>query len=297
MQLRWTPNWSVSALHAAACISEFRNQVLDSSLVDSLGEFTESIDRWILAMDCPMPSTFWQILIATAADIESNFELADITMRKCGRPMDASGVSVLAGRITDIEAAFKQLYPKFIDQIRYRSRPLEEQWLGYGGGLTAHIGRLTDKNLLVHEARVVPVQPVMGGFGFAHLPNNLVRIEAVLTNPLAELPEVVRLAWLLAQLQLEAPIFSDGLGKQKLQFIAPLAMLPATLAAAQVVELSPCTNEIAALAMEHWNIPIPVERSISGDIVPMLMDWWETYLQTKSSWPIALQALEKILEL
>jgi hypothetical protein len=71
-------------------------------------------------------------------------------------------------------------------------------------------------------------------------------------------------------------------------------MLPATLAAAQVLELSQCTNEIATLAIEHWNIHIPVERSISEEIVPILMDWWETYLQTKPSWPIALQALEKM---
>lgn len=295
MQLRWTSSVSVSALHAAEAIVAFRAQITDNQVVDALGSFSTSLHQWSTNAGLIDASRFWPTLIATAAEIESNYDLVETTLRKCGRTADSTTITSLAGRVTDIEAAYKQLFPKLDEQIGFRMRPLQDQWLGYGSGIMAHVGRLTEKRLLVDEARVVAVQPVMGGYGYAHLQTNMARIEAVLTNPLGELPEVVRLAWLVSQLNLEIPVFSETLGLQTLHRLAPLAMLPPILAAAQVVDLSKCTSEVAALAIEHWHIPLPPEANIQDHVAPTLMDWWETYLQTRPDWHIAMQALGKML--
>jgi hypothetical protein len=295
MQLRWTPSFSVSALHAAEAIVAFPKQITDASFVEAIGSFSTYLGQWSMTAGFMDSSRFWPTLIATAAEIESNYELVETTLRKCGRSTDSTTITSLAGRVTDIEAAYKQMFPKFEEQIGFRLRPLQDQWLGYGAGLMAHVSRLTEKRLLVGEARIIPVQPVLGGYGYAHIQNNIARIEAVLTNPLAELPEVVRLAWLVSQLNLDVPVFSETLGQQTLHRLAPLAMLPPVLAAAQVVEQSSCTSEMAALAIEHWHIPVPLEASVQDDIAPTLMDWWETYLQTRPEWHIAMQALSKML--
>ncbi len=297
MHVRWTPNFSVSALHAAHAVCTFRTQVTDSRIAETFENFAGFLQQWCVDSGHIEPSRFWHILISTALDIESNYELLEATLRKCGAFADSTTVTALAGMVTDIEAAFKQMFPKYLEQIQFRTRPLQEQWLGYSGGLIAHIGRLTEKELLVDEAKVVAVQPVLGGFGVAHIQNNMVRVEAMLTNPLAELPEIVRLVWLLSQLQLELPRFSDLLGTKVLEKVAPLAMLPPALASAQVVELSHCTNEVAAMAIEHWHVPTPAGLSLQDDVVPALMDWWETYLQTRPTWHIAMQALAKMLGL
>jgi hypothetical protein len=141
------------------------------------------------------------------------------------------------------------------------------------------------------------MQPVLGGSGVAHIEQNLVRIEAVLTNPLVELPEVVRLGWLLSQLHIDQAHFSDAIGSNLLSRLAPLAMLPPILAAAEVMELSKCDESIAELAIEHWHIPVPREQDIHTDIVPLMMDWWETYLQTRPDWHTAMLAFEKMLKI
>ncbi len=297
MQLIWTPNASASSLHAAQSICMFGDKITDARVTDSIGRYAYGLGDWI-STACPFDSPrLWTLLVGHAAVIESNTELAKVVLQKAGvRTHDQTARSQLAGYVSDIEAAYNQLFPKFLEQIPLRARPLQEQWLGFGPGLLAHLGRLTQKDLLVSDARVVLLQPILGGAGIAHLDQNLVRIEAVLTNPLSELPEVVRLTWLLSQLHLDLPLHSETIGANLLARLAPLAMLPPTLAAAEVMELSKCDELMAALAIEQWHIPVPRDKDVQTEIVPVMMDWWETYLQTRPAWHTAMQAFAKMLD-
>jgi hypothetical protein len=294
MRLQWVPNASVSALHSGEMCAKFASQLTDPTLLERLGGYVASIEQ-LLQPKLADTRTFWYRLIATAAEIGPNFELAQTALLKCGVFANASVVNTLAGHITDIEASFNQLYPKHDEQVLLRVRPLQEQWLGYGQGVMAHLGRMTDKSLIPEEVRVIPVQPVIGGYGWAHIETNMLRIEAMLTNPMVEIPEIVRLGWLASQVQLELPRFSELLGATQLHKVAPFAMLPPVLAAAQVVELSACTEENVALAIENWHIPVPQGWDLHERLVPTLLDWWETYLTTRPEWHIAMQALGKML--
>lgn len=294
MRLNWVANASVSALHAGEMCAKLPSQVIDPGLLESLGRFAVSMDQ-LIASKLPDTRAFWYRLIATAADIGPNFELAQTALLKCGVFEASSVINTLAGYITEIEAAFSQIFPKHDEQVRLRMRPLQEQWLGYGQGLLAHLGRVTDKSLLPDEVRVIPVQPIIGGYGWSHIENNLVRIEAMLTNPMVEIPEVVRLGWLVSQVQLELPRFSELLGTSLLHSVGPFAMLPPILAAAQVLEISACTEDNVALAIENWHIPVPHGWDLHERLVPTLLDWWETYLTTRPEWHIAMQALGKML--
>jgi hypothetical protein len=293
MQLRWTANHSVSALHAAEMLAVFPTQITDARVKETIASFVTKAEQLIQTRGAD-PKLFWNRLISVAAEIEANFPLVQTTLLKCGIFAEVPFINSLAGPITDIEAAFKQLFPKYQEQVELRIRPLQEQWLGFGTGLMAHVGRLTEKSVIADEARIIPVQPVIGGYGWAHIENNLVRIEAMLTNPMAEIPEVVRLGWLVSQLQLELPRFSEVLGAHVLHRVAPFAMLPPVLAAAQVLELSECSNENVALAIQNWHIPLPSDMDLHDHVVPTLLDWWETYLTTKPSWHVAMQALGKM---
>ena len=298
MRLTWTPNVSASALHAAEAIHLHRQKLTDQRVLETLTPYTGKLGAWIENAIPYDIQRFWTILLGNAPLIDSNLELAQTVLRKSGlRANEQSATTQLAGLISDIETSFIQLYPKFLEQLPLRARPLQEQWLGFGAGLTAHLGRLTQKSLLVDEARVVLLQPVLGGAGFAHMEQNFVRMEAVLTNPMVELPEIVRLTWMLSQLNLELPIHSETVGMNLIGRIGPLAMLPATLAAAEVMELSKCDESVAALAIEHWHIATPKDKDVHEDIVPALLDWWETFLQTRPATNTALQALSKMLGL
>ena len=296
MHLTWTPNASTSAMHAAQSICAYGDKLASARVAESIGEYALGLGQWIETAAPFDTARFWSLLVGHSAMIDSNTELAQAVVRKAAiRVGDNAAISRLAGFISDIEAAYNQFFPKFNEQLPLRARPLQENWLGFGPGLIAHLGRLTQKDLLVSKARVVLLQPILGGAGVAHIDLNLVRIEAVLTNPMVELPEVVRLAWLLSQLQLDLSIHSETIGANLLARLAPLAMLPPILAAAEVMELSKCDESVAELAIEQWHIPVPQDKEVHTEIVPIMMDWWETYLQTRPNWQTALQALAKML--
>jgi hypothetical protein len=158
------------------------------------------------------------------------------------------------------------------------------------------IGQFTNERLIADRADVVLVRPVLGGMAVAHLPYNSVRIEAVLANPHVQLPETVRLAWGLAQLNLDLPVFSEMIHGDRLPMIGQLAMLPLTLKAAEHVELATCDEPTIQLAIQAWQIgrwdepPLP-----AGDVVDSLMSWFTHYLDTRSDWAVALTALDRML--
>ena len=298
MQLTWTPSASASALHAAESIYLHESKLTDRRVADSVSmvSYAANLGKWIDESAPFDTSRFWSVLIGQASIIDSNMELAKSVVRKTAlRLTEPTAVLQLSGLVSDIEAAYNELFPKFVEQVPLRARPLQEHWLGYGTGLLAHLGRLTQKSLIADEARVILLQPVLGGGGVAHIDQNLVRIEAVLTNPMVELPEVVRLAWLLSQLNLDLPMHTDFTGANLIGRLAPLAMLPPILAAAEVMELSKCHESVAELAIENWLIPVPKDQDVHTTVVPLMMDWWETYLQTRPAWNTAMQAFAKML--
>lgn len=298
MRLNWNPSASVSALHAAEAIHLHHWKLIDSRLTDSIAPYAENLGAWIEKVAQFQSPRFWYLLVGNAANLESNHDLANAVLRKFGLCTSDERMTIqLAGLISDLEAAFNPIYPKLLEQLPLRARPLQEHWLGYGPGLLAHLGRLTHKSLLVEEARVVLLQPAVGGSGVAHMELNLVRTEAVLVNPMVELPEVVRLAWMLSQLNLELPANSEHIGVPLIARLGPLAMLPATLAAAEVLELSRCNESMMELAIEQWHIPVPKDQDTHSQLVPALMEWWETYLQTRPAIGTAMQALAKMLAL
>jgi hypothetical protein len=135
------------------------------------------------------------------------------------------------------------------------------------------------------------VQPVLGGGGEAHLCYNSLRIEAVLANPHPELPEVIRLGWMLGQLNLDLPIYSDAVHSERLPQVARMAMLPVTLKAAEHVELARCDRNTVEFALDAWRIATP----LGIDAVNVVWTWWETYLETRPPWHVAMTALDRML--
>jgi hypothetical protein len=194
MQLNWISSYSTSALHAAECLCRFSSQVQDENLRDKLGPAAQALGTCLEDLDSQKASGLWDALEALGSKINSNSALANqLVSQSVQGFVEDSLIQRLTGSITDIEAAFKLLFPKYAEQFDYRIRPLQEQWIGYGSGFFAHIRRLTRSDAYIGQATVIGVQPILGGAGRAHVEHQSMHIEAVLTNPLPELPEVVRL--------------------------------------------------------------------------------------------------------
>lgn len=287
-ELTWLASSFASFLHVAEILRRGET-INDPGLAEAAAEPLKALNADLETSQINVRQ-FWRHAVPLAAGIESEQELVDVIIRKTGdgSPADATRV---AGRIRDLKLAMAAAQPKLLDELAQRSGPLRLHWEARGPGLLHFFADRTSEDLVVETATVVLVQPCRGGGLRAHLPYNSVRIEAMLYDPEPKLPEVVRLAWGLAQLNLDLPIYSERISRDRLPTIAGLAALPPILAAAEYVELTRFDEETVKLACVNWRFP----QGSQLDLPATLLTWWETYQQSRPQWPVALQALDRMI--
>jgi hypothetical protein len=290
LELTWRPHVLVSSLHAAEAVSR-KLPLADSRLAAAIEEPALRLAAEIKAAGIP-PARFWGHLIPLAAKIAGRKQLVETTVIKTtgrGARFEAI-VSNLAATLVAVEGAFQAALPNLNDELALRERPLREQWEARGAGMLRQIGLLTEESLIAPSCEVLLVHPALGGGGEAHLAYNAVRIEAMLANPVAELPEAVRLAWLIAQLQLDLPMHSESIHADRLPHIARYAMLPPTLIAAESVELVRFAPDAMHKAIAAWRLAAPP----GVDPAALISEWWQTYQETRPPWNVALAALDQM---
>ena len=288
--LRWVASVSASCFHAAAAVDAGRSLVepkLAAALAPGVESLRASFDASGVARQ-----RFLRHLVPLSAGIENNRELVSAAWRKSmGAAPDDVIVSPLAAALARLKYDFTSELPGLLDQLELRASPMMEQWEARGPGLLASVGRLTEADLVVEAADVILVYPALGGGGEAHLAYNSVRIEAVLANPHAQLPEVVRLAWLISQLSLDLPKYSEKIEGMRLPRVAALAMIPPVLSAAEQVELARYDDATLRLALQAWGVADTDVENVAGT----LDTWWRTYTEASMPFAVALVALDKML--
>ncbi|MBM4000920.1 MAG: hypothetical protein FJ297_15515 [Planctomycetes bacterium] len=287
MELRWMASLSASALHAANALLDGKTLV-DGPLAESL---REPVDLLRAALDRigPRGRAVWDVARALASGIENNRELVDVAARKSLGP-SAPPTAELVGAIGRVEDAVRQALPGLADQLALRSGPPRDAWDARGPGCLTRLADLAEAELIAPRAEIVLVHPAVGGAGAAHLFCNAVTIEAVVEDPWPNLPETVRLAWLLSQLQLDLARFSEHVPPARLANIAPFAMLPPVLDAAQHVEWIESSERALVDAIGIWGL-----ASAADDVADLLTTWWRTYLENRPTFAIALRALDRML--
>jgi len=292
MELRWLASISASYTHAAAAMLRGW-PMADSTLEAAMRPHVDQLDELFKTFNLPAKATMRNLVPLSAAN-ENLRDLADLVIIKTvGRIEHHSRATVeLQGALRELELAFQQAEPDALNNLELRSRPLREQWDARGPGLLRSIGHLTDENLMVPRADIMLVHPACGGSGEAHLFYNSVRIEAVLANVTPQLPETLRLGWLLAQLNLDVPIYAEALRRNRLPLVASLAMLPPALAAGEQLELTQFDDTAIRFALEAWRLPVgDFDRTADA-----LRRWWETYQAKRPSMGVALAALDRMID-
>ena len=232
---------------------------------------------------------FWQHALPLAGQISAAEDLLSATLIACGLPQDtrAAAVSSLTPLLEAAEEQVAAVWPSAAEELTLRHRPLREQWEARGLGLLAWLRRQFPGLEASSACRVLGVLPVLGGGGWLHRAEQAVRIECVLANPRSDLPEVVRLAWLIAQATCAWP--AEVRGKHDASWLAAYALLPATLAAAADLELAACTADLLTAAVSSWTVP---------DTCPSptrLWAWWQKTAGHPCPWPEALRTLGQML--
>jgi hypothetical protein len=209
LKLHWRPHVTTSCLHAADALLH-GGTIVEPRLAEAIAAPSQELARNV-ASEIMNGPRFWRFLFGLSASAGSSRELALQALTKTvGRQRAELLLPRMSGALVGLEAAVRRAFPDLISELELRMRPIREQWEARGPGILHGICLRTEASLIAEQAEVLIVQPARGGGGQAHLSANSVRIEAVLANPHPELPEVVRLAWLLAQLQLDPPPYSDN---------------------------------------------------------------------------------------
>jgi hypothetical protein len=306
MNLNWATSVSAGALHAARALSSGRTLV-DRSLAAAIRSPAEALAAAVATTGCPAEAV-WQHLLplaaAQSADRDSprrqTSPLATPDRDAAGRELAAQvlaqiepqasppAIDRLGQALARMEAAFVAAQPRVADELPLRQEPLRVQWEARGPGLLFGVRRRTSVDWLVPSATIVLLPPVLGGAGQAHPTYNVVTFEAVLANPIAQLPEVLRLGWLLAQLNpsLAADTLTAPSGWRR---AAPVALLAVVLAAAEDVELAAADRPHFDLAAAEWlSDPSAAER---------VWRWWESHAALRPDWPAGLETLDRLLSL
>ena len=282
MNLTWEISVAAGALHAARALLTGRTLV-DQQLAAAIRAPTEALAAAAAASGC-VEETVWRHLLPLAAKLEiSSFktagsptpaqvsaarELAARVLEQIRAEVSPSAIDRLGLALAGLLAAFVAAQPRLANELPLRREPLRLQWEARGPGLLVGVRGLTSVDWLVPAATVLLVPPVLGGAGQAHPIYNVVTFEAMLANPIAQLPEVLRLGWLLAQLN---PALADPAPESvwnARSHAAPWALLPVVLAAAEEVELARADRAHVQLAAAEW-----LKDQAAADPV---WRWWES---------------------
>lgn len=290
MHLTWKPSSRASCLHAACVLCEGL-PTGDAELAAALSDSVRQVQQAIRASGLPA-ETFWQLAPLCAG-------LGPQTGAEGSVPQAAR--DLLDAALGQMETVLRSRRGDLDAELASRQRPLREQWEARGPGLLRQVALATDPQQMASEARVYLTYPFQGGGGAAHRCCQAVTLEGVLYHPTRELPETLRLAWLLAQLPAspraddpDAPHMTDT----RRDRLRRLALAPAVLQAAERVDLTARAEDLLELALQTWHLARsgqPARR-----LAQILAPWWRAHSQQQGQdaaerWRESLGSLQDLL--
>jgi hypothetical protein len=288
--LQWLISTPVSCFHAAEALSG-RQALADAALAGALAPAVDLLQAAFEEEGVPA-DVFWSHLIPSAARLDNHQELVEVALAKTiGRTEVPPRLHRFRSVLLHLLHLFGGALPELTGTLVPRLETLRRRWHDQGVALLSGVMNWTEPSVLVEEATVVLVYPAQGGGGSAHLPYNLARIEAVLADPVTELSEVLRLAWLVSVLNLDLPRYGEHISRRRLPLVAGLAMIPIALSAAESIPLAACDEPTLRLAVQSW---LPAMEQTDQRIAT-LSQWWEVYRTMRPAWADALQALDRLL--
>jgi hypothetical protein len=295
-KLHFKPSFNATAIYLAQ-ETLFHSANIESDLLSGIRPAADSLRSCLIGLGIS-DEIAWLALLNASTHWDFNPDLAKSFLRKVhdGGANRPEIVARVAAEISELEAATRILFPELEKELTLRVGPLREQWEARGPGLLLRLLKTTDAELTPEEATVAIVPPIHGGGGRALLASNTVVFEGVLANADAQRPEVMRLAWLVSQLHLDLPKFSEAIAPARLPRVASLALLPPIFEAARYVDLIAIVPEMLrqeyAGAIRSW-MPNETEPNALGEI---LSDWWDAQVEGQPPWRVALAALDRLIE-
>jgi len=281
MQITWQTCPDVSLWYALAARAAGR-ALVDDRLAAELEELLRRSSPLVRstedAADVDRQVDFWQRACLQAARGDSS-----------SRPPGWSrSAQELAECLASARELFSRHLPRLASELPLRVRPFYELWEARGPGLLRQMFRHAGQEEPTPACLVSWVHPACGGGGWSDAATRTVFLEAVLVNPFAPLPEVLRLAWLIAHAFLTTRRSLGSFAEQGRERVESLALVPAVLAAGEYVALTVCDARQVSAALTAW---LAISEPRAAELGTTLAAWWEETAESRLSWPEALARL------
>ena len=292
VEVAWNVAGELSAAHAAYVVAtgaKCTDPKTESLLIDPVAQINtrlvnESIDV----------AGFWRSYLAEIASGMTLDLACDASLMSAGcseLQLDATA-GAIAKKLSDAKSLFDGRFPKLVDQLELRGRPLRERWDTLGAGCLREVERLIWQNSPPQDwwpSRIngYLVQPVRGGDGGWDGPGERFWMEAMLTDADPAIPEVVRVAWLISSVAIENHSRSRS-SESELIAAWKLASVPIVLSAATALELVASDPLPIAKAISMWHVAPPSAAEV-------VSNWWDEWQSSETALPVALRNLSKQL--
>ena len=309
-RIRWKPDTALSTIHAAYSVA-VGAACTDEKLEQALVPCVTQINERLLSSSIDMRG-FWSRLVRESIG-------CDETRAACETALVASGCSALqvdqtsrgiVRQLDECRIVVHDRFPRLLDQLELRSRPLRERWDTVGRGVLNQVakqiwGQSPPKNWWPASVDGLFVQPLRGGDGGFEPgsdegKNAAIWIEAMLTDVLPNVPEVVRVAWLVTRVAIEQHIAQKSLTSKpgdstfgrpaSLTSAWAFASVPLVLRSAAELDLVSHSALPISAAIRLWRLS---DAAIAGDV---LTQWWEKLDRDPQPLPVALKSLSQAIE-
>lgn len=292
LTVRWRYDLQLSVIHAAYVVAT-DSVCSDARTQAALVQPATNLNNRLLSASIDV-AEFWHQLISQHLDDGGNARALEVALLQagCSELQLEQTAGAIANCLGECRLAFQKRFPKLTEQLKLRSKPLRDGWDKMGQQLLDNIARTIWKDDPPDEwwpPRVdgLLVQPLRGGDGDFDVASRTFWIEALLSDIDPEVPEVLRIAWLLTQLAIELQMREKS-SETVTGMPWSLAAIPIVLSAAGEMGLSSGDMLPIAPACSLWRI---------GDdsTAQTVQKWWLQWLHSDSPMPVALKALDRML--
>lgn len=292
VEVVWNVAGDLSAAHAAYVVAtgaKSTDPKTEALLIDPVAQINTRLVNEAIDV-----AGFWRTYLSEIASGMTLDQACDASLMSAGcseLQLDATA-GAIAKQLAEAKSQFDGRFPKLVDQLELRGRPLRQRWNALGAGCLREVERLIWQNSPPEDwwpSRVngYLVQPVRGGDGGWDGPDCRFWMEAMLTDADPALPEVLRVAWLVSSIAIENHSRSRS-SESELITAWKLASVPIVLSAATAVELVASDPLPIAKAMSMWHVASPTAAGL-------VSQWWEDWQVSKTALPVALRDLSKQL--
>ena len=287
--LKWVASLTSTAIYAAEAVSRGL-PLLPSQLDHRFLDAARDLRQWIVSTGRP-PASIWNQLGGLSADIEDPHELASGAISKSAMASDRAAVTALGEFLHRLKDTIRMAFPDLVEELIVRAKPIREQWESRGPGLLEELNLQTGLTIAPQSAEVLLVAPILGGGGHTLFKYDRVFLEAVSDHVNPDIPETVRLAWLIAQLGAIHAELGDSIPEGRFPLVIQLALLPPVLIAAESVGWMTFSPQQIRDVLATWHIPTLPDRPIHE----WLVHWWENHRQASQDWNTSLRSLDQWL--